>query len=328
MKEIKNLPVVFTGNQKTRASSSVLAKSTGGKLGLPATLKVNDLLSAPVAIQTFATIAKELGIRKMSLDVLALAFGVKQSTIEFHKRSISPEQEDIADVIARSIEDEKDEDVRMELYNSCDAVLKAQLAIPNMELNIDLYELVDLDGSDIRKMFMQKVGYVVPQEGRSVFYYSQLDEYTSEQLTNILNAMPIHDARDVVAQMNPKVLYLLTTSEISAYCGEGDSGRVMEIRCALEYYDSIPPQCALLSWIQQNSGDVYQKVCFDIKNNEYPELRSMFSEELDMRDLLKRISDHRLWERHSDDRKLPESDIEDIIDSIDSPDIRDDGKED
>jgi hypothetical protein len=43
-----------------------------------------------------------------------------------------------------------------------------------------------------------------------------------------------------------------------------------------------------------------------------------------MRDLLLKVKDTELWRRYSPSREMPESNIEDIIDSIDSPEIKGD----
>jgi hypothetical protein len=310
--------------QYSGSDAGILARSIKG-FGLAVPVKVEELLDAKVALQTFTGIAAELEIKKVTLDVLALAFGIPQTSIQNGKVSISPEQETIADIIARSLENEKDSEVRADLWHRCDALLKYQMLLPEIDhMNLDLYSLLELDGNTVRKAFTRKLSLVRPVQGKSAVHYGDIDEVAAGQLANILSKLPLQDARELLLGINPKVLYLLTTSEIKAFITDGGTDSIMDIRCALDYFDSIPADCVLLNWIQDFAYDIYESIRYDITNNEYPELRSIFYDELDMRDLLLKVKDTELWRRYSPSREMPESNIEDIIDSIDSPEIKGD----
>lgn len=304
-------------------SSSLLARTAGDGFGLANQVSIGDLLDTRVAKQTFIAIAKELNITKMTLDVLSIAFGLPQSKIELNKVVISPEQEELANVICQSIEDEKDQSAREELWDMCDSVLKYQMLLPEIDhINLDLYSLLDLDGNTVRKAFLRKVAYVAPKEGRASLHYGELDEFIAEQLKTILSKLPKADAEELLLSMNPKVLFLLTNSEIGRFTGDGDSDRVNIIRCAYDYYDSIPSECVLLSWIQENIPVVYKRLLYSLKNNEYAELRSVFYEEDNIKRATEKLIDAKETKKYIDEKHAEINEIEGIIDNMDSIDKR------
>lgn len=298
----------------------VLARTANNNFGL-ARVTVGDLMDARVAKDAFGAITKKLGIKKISLDAISLAFGLPSSKIELNKVVISPEQEDLANVISRSIEKEKDVSAREELWQMCDAMLKYQMLMPEIDqINVDLYSLLELDGDTVRKAFMKKVAYAKPKEGKTSVQYGEMDDFVAEQLKTILTQLPLSDAQELLLLMNPKVLYVLVMCEIEKFVGLGDSDKMKVIGCAFNYYDSVPTECVLLSWIQQHAPDAYKNVLYDIKNNEYPEMRSLFNEPEDTSNATERNMNTKLIQKYKDEKHEDSNELEEIIDSVDGDD--------
>ena len=173
----------------------------------------------------------------------------------------------------------------------------------------------------VRKAFIRKLTYVKPQNTKTSILYGDLDDFVAEQLVMILSKLPIYDARELLLSMNPKVMYILIDSEISKFVGNNDSDRINIIRCALDYYDIVPVECALFSWIQEKAHDIFTKIVYDIKNNEYPELHSIFTENLDVRELTMKLNDTKFLNRFKSMRSefdIEIHEVEDVIDMIDS----------
>jgi hypothetical protein len=289
-----------------------------GPMGLsfPKTIGIKDFDNVAVVLPLLSELALQADKRKLSLDDIAGALGVKGSSSVMGYTSYSPEQSDIVKNISIAFELEQDPEERNRLWRLLDFAMKYEILIPETDsVNIIIYDLFEIEPEMIRKAFMKKFGFAKPDEGavnKSVAY-GIWDAETAGQLVTILQQLPRQDIPDILKSFNPGVLYLLISHEVNAYVGIEVEKRT-EIMCALHYEDLIPADCPLFQFIQENAHEVFEHLRTNFLNSDFTTSRHQIHEETD------RLYGEKMA-RYTEQPQTDEEIIEQLVDQIDKNEI-------
>ena len=285
-----------------------------GPLGLsfPKTISVKDFDNVKVVLPMLTELAAQANKRKLSLDDIAGALGVKGSSNVQGYTSYSPEQSDVVKNLSIAFELEPDQEERERLWKLLDFALKYEILIPETDsVNTIIYELFSIEPETVRKAFMKKFGYAKPAEGNvpKSQAYGIWDEEVAGQLATILQQLPKEDVQEILMSFNPAVLYLLVSYEVIAYVGI-ESERRTEIMCALHYQDLIPSECPLFQFVQENAHEVFEHLKTNFLNSDFTTSRHQINENAD------RLYGEKMA-RYTEPLPTDEEVIEDLVDQMD-----------
>lgn len=297
----------------TDPTNLVLAGPMG--LSFPKTIGVKQFDKLEVVLPLLTKLAAAANKRKLSLDDIAGALGVKGSTNVLGRTSYSPEQSDVVKNLSIAFELEPDEEERNRLWKLLDFALKYEILIPETEsINVVIYELFSIEPDTVRKAFMKKFGFAKPAEGNvpKSQAYGIWDEEVAGKLASILSQLPKEDVTDILKAFNPAVLYLLISFEVSAYVGI-EVERRTEIMCALHYHDLIPAECPLFQFIQENAHEVFEHLKTNFLNSDFTTSRHQIHEDAD------RLYGEKMA-RYTEPLPTDEEVLEDLVDQMDKTD--------
>ena len=221
-------------------------------------IKFDNPLNLMTAFNEGKTI---LGKKKISVQSLALL------TLRMNANA-----EDLAVEVSMALKTLPENEAKT-IFAMCDRNLKADIIIPNDNLDKEIYKKLELGGLDVHRAFSAQNAYEHVQHSPYSIHVSDIEGDTGEKIVYLLKDLSRFDAEDFLIAMGIKMMYLVASEEIDF------KGQVVdELLCALEAKDQVPVELTFLSYLQDNHERIYKMLVFELLNNDWAEFRTMFYE--------------------------------------------------
>lgn len=222
------------------------------------------VVSPEQAINLISTVRKDLHQYKVGLNDFRFPLGKKTATpIE------------IVEILTGMLEVASTEQAK-EIWDNFNVSLKALMLIPDKDLNLDLFVKLGLEYGEIAKAYQINRSYEYPKHSAYSVSYGEFDSEESYiDLVYLLGQLQTAQIKQVLESMSPKVLYLLTITEINDVL-ESDQGLGESLFSAMDIDDLIPLDFSLLNLIQEMAPTVYKNLARELNNKDWDEFRELF----------------------------------------------------
>lgn len=283
----------MTENSENKEATLIVVPPKEGSIIVTTSISIPSISSIQTVQdfkQVFNIVLKEkgFGARKIGHNELNLLYRSKLSDTIDRLREIirsSPNEESC------------------ELWDMCKVGLQYELVLPeDHRLDLEMYRKMQVDGEFISRAFLNSNSYPMPKESPYSKINSEHGLEVVEHLMELLISSPLDISKEIIEEMNDKMLYLFCRAELyhhhqfypkirsfntndydqEAFTPDGDENIVAD-EAQISIEADAPPleeTMPLSFWIWENLPDRYKEIMIEVLNVDYDEVRNQFYEVL------------------------------------------------